>query len=332
MDRTQYLFLTVLLAMLLIALGTVGYMVIEGWPLMDALYMTGITLSTVGYGEVRPVSQPGRVFTLILIFLGVGYFLYVVGNVIQFLVEGRIRLILGRRKLDKQISQLKDHYIVCGYGRMGRALCQFLARKRLEVVVIEQNPDLIPVMDEDGMLYVVGEASEESNLAKAGIERARVFMTVLGQDAANVFLILIAKRLNPDLFVVARANQNETIKTLYAAGANKVVSPFGIGARRMAHAVLRPTVIHFLELAFADETTDIHMEEFPVMPSSSLVDKTVQESGIRQDLNLIILAMKKADGSMAFNPAASTRIEAGDTLIAVGGIRNLSKLEKISTS
>lgn len=330
MDRTQYLFLTVLLAVLLIALGTVGYMVIEGWPLMDALYMTGITLSTVGYGEVRPVSQPGRVFTLVLIFLGVGYFLYVVGNVIQFLVEGRIRLILGRRKLDKQISQLKDHYIVCGYGRMGRALCQFLARKRLGVVVIEQNPDLVPVMDEDGMLYVVGEASEESNLFKAGIEGARVFMTVLGKDAANVFLILIAKRLNPDLFVVARANQNETIKTLYAAGADKVVSPFGIGARRMAHAVIRPTVIHFLELAFADETTDIHMEEFQVTASSFLVDKTVQESGIRQNLNLIILAMKKADGSMAFNPSANTRIEAGDTLIAVGGIRNLGKLEKLS--
>ena len=332
MDRTQYLFLTVLLAVLLIVLGTVGYMVIEGWPLMDALYMTGITLSTVGYGEVQPVSPPGRIFTLILIFLGVGFFLYVVGNVIQFLVEGRIRLILGRRKLDKHVSRLKDHYIVCGYGRMGRALCQFLARKGLDVVVIEQNPSLVPVMDEDGMLYVVGEASEESNLLKAGIERARVFMTVLGKDAANVFLILIAKRLNPDLFVVARANQNETIKTLYAAGANKVVSPFGIGARRMAHAVIRPTVIHFLELAFADETTDIHMEEFPVKASSSLVDKTVQESGIRQDLNLIILAVKKADGSMAFNPSATTRIEAEDTLIAVGEIRSLGKLEKLSNS
>ncbi len=332
MDPTKHLVLTVLLAVLLIALGTAGYMVIEGWTLMDALYMTGITLSTVGYGEVMPISAPGRVFTLILIFLGVGFFLYVVGNVIQFLVEGRIRLLLGRRKLDKQISRLKDHYMVCGYGRMGRALCRFLAQKQLDVVVIEQNPDLIPVMDKDGILYVVGEASEESNLVKAGIERARVFMTVLGKDAANVFLILIAKRLNPDLFVVTRANQNETIKTLYAAGANKVVSPFGIGARRMAHAVIRPTVIHFLELAFADESTDIHMEEFPVKPSSSLVDKTVQESGIRQDYNLIILAMKKADGSMAFNPSANTRIEAGDTLIAVGEIRNLRKLEKLSNA
>ncbi len=140
MDSTKQLVLTVSLAVLLIALGTAGYMLIEGWPLMDALYMTGITLTTVGYGEVHPTSQPGRVFTLVLLFLGVGFFLYVVGNVIQFLVEGRIRLVLGRRKLDKQFSQLKDHYIVCGYGRMGRALCRFLALKRLDVVVIEQNP------------------------------------------------------------------------------------------------------------------------------------------------------------------------------------------------
>lgn len=332
MDGTKQQVMTVLLAVFLIALGTAGYMLIEGWALMDALYMTGITLTTVGFGEVRPMSQTGRVFTLILIFLGGGFFFYVVGNVIQFLVEGRIRLILGRRKLDKHISQLNDHYIVCGYGRMGRALCRFLAQKHLDVVVIEQNPDLIPVMDKDGILYVVGEASEESNLVKAGIGNARVFMTVLGKDAANVFLILIAKRLNRDLFVVTRANQNETIKTLYAAGADKVVSPFGIGARRMAHAVIRPTVIHFLELAFADETTDIHMEEFPVTPASTLVDKTVQEAGIRQDLNLIILAMKKADGSMAFNPSATTRIEAGDTLIAVGEIRSLSQLEKLSNA
>ncbi|MCP4117012.1 MAG: potassium channel protein [Desulfobacteraceae bacterium] len=329
MDGTKQLVLTVLLAMFLIAVGTAGYMVIEGWTLMDALYMTGITLTTVGYGEVRPMSQPGRVFTLVLIFLGGGFFFYVVGNVIQFLVEGRIRLVLGRRKLDKQISRLKDHYIVCGYGRMGRALCRFLAQKQLDVVVIEQNPDLVPVMDKDGILYVVGEASEESNLLKAGIDNARAFMTVLGKDAANVFLILIARRLNPGLFVVARANQNETINTLYAAGADKVVSPFGIGARRMAHAVIRPTVIHFLELAFADENTDIHMEEFPVAASSSLVDKTVLEAGVRQNLNLIILAMKKADGSMAFNPSATTRIEAGDTLIAVGEKRSLSQLEKL---
>lgn len=329
MDHTKHLVITVLLAVLLVAIGTAGYMLIEGWTLMDALYMTGITLTTVGYSEVHEISQSGRFFTLILIFLGVGFFLYVVGNVIQYLVEGRIRLVLGRRKLDKQINHLNDHYIVCGYGRMGRALCKFLVQKHLNVVVIEQDENRIPIMDEDGILYILGEASEETNLVKAGIQRASVFMATLGTDAANVFLVLIARRLNPELFVVARANQNETIKTLYAAGANSVVSPFGIGARRMAHAVLRPTVIHFLELAFADETTDINMEEFQVKASSSLLDKTLQESGIRQNLDLIIIAMRKSDGRMCFNPSANTRIEAGDTLIAVGKSKSLNELEKI---
>jgi voltage-gated potassium channel len=329
MDRTSHLVLTVLLAALLIAFGTAGYMMIEGWTLMDALYMTGITLTTVGYSEVNPVSQEGRLLTLILIFLGVGFFLYVVGNVVQFLVEGRIRLVLGRCKLDKQINQLKDHYIVCGYGRMGRALCRYLVQKHLDVVVIEQDQSLIPAMNEDGVLYVEGEASEESNLFKAGIQRAGVFMAALGADADNVFLVLIAKQLNPDLFVVARANQNETIKTLYAAGANKVVSPFNIGARRMAHAVIRPTVIHFLELAFADERADIHMEELLVKASSNIADKTLQESGIGQELDLIIIAMKKADDSMCFIPSADTRIGAGDILIAVGRSKSLNKLHKI---
>jgi voltage-gated potassium channel len=329
MNRTSHLVATVFIAVALVVLGTAGYMLIEGWTFMDALYMTGITLTTVGYSEVGQISRSGRLFTLILIFLGVGFFLYVVGNVVQFLVEGRIRLILGRRKLDKKIDRLKNHYIVCGYGRMGRALCRYLLHKRLDVVVIERDQNLTPIMDEDQILYIVGEASEETNLIRAGIERASIFMTTLASDADNVFLVLIARQLNPDLFVVARANQNETIKTLYAAGANNVVSPFSIGARRMAHAVLRPTVIHFLELAFADETTDIHMEEFQVKESSSLVDKTLQESGIRQNLDLIVIAIKKADGSMCFNPSASTRIGQGDVLIVVGKNKSLNQLGKM---
>ena len=328
MDRTTHLVIVILLAMFLVGLGTAGYMVIEDWNVLDSLYMTVITLSTIGYGEVNPISQTGRIFTLVLIVMGVGFFLYVIGNVVQFLVEGRIRLILGRHKLDKQIGQLHNHYIVCGYGRMGRALCRYLIQKRLKFVVVEKNEDRIPVMNTDHVLYVAGEATIEENLHKAGIKRASNLIATLGTDADNVFLVLLAKGLNPDLYVVARASQNASKKPLYTAGANVVVSPFDVGARRMAHAILRPNVIRFLEYAFADEDTDIHIEEIPVAESSMLVGVPLMESRIRQDHNLMILSIIKADGEMVFNPSADTIIRSDEKVIAVGSSDDLNRLEK----
>jgi voltage-gated potassium channel len=329
LDRTTNLVIVVLLAVLLVAGGTAGYMAIEGWSVLDSIYMTVITLSTIGYGEVNPVSQPGRIFTLILIVLGVGFFLYVIGNVVQFLVEGRIRLVLGRHKLDKQISQLNNHYIVCGYGRMGRAFCRYLIQRGLKFVVIEKNADRLPVMNTDHVLYVAGEATIEENLLKAGIKRASNLIATLGTDADNVFLVLLAKGLNQKLYVVARASQNASKKPLDTAGADVVVSPFDIGARRMAHAILRPNVIRFLEFAFADEGTDIHIEEIPVAASSKLVDVTLQDSGIRQKYNLLILSIIKKDGDMLFNPSAGTTIGDGQKIIAVGSIDSLRKLEVV---
>jgi voltage-gated potassium channel len=319
----------ILLSVLLAAVGTAGYMAIEGWGLLDSFYMTIITLASVGFMEVHQVSPPGRVFTVVLILLGVGFTLYVAGNVVQFLVEGRIREILGRRRLEKQIGRLANHYIVCGYGRIGRVLCRYLLHKYLDVVVIEKSEHRIKAMDEDGVLYLLASATDEETLVKAGIRRARGLFTALATDADNVFLVLTAKQHNPGLFVVARAEQNTTRKMLYAAGANKVISPYAIGARRMAHAVLRPTVIEFLELAFSDENTDIGVEEFVVQPDSGLVDKTLIESGIRRNLNLIILSIKKASGEMCFNPSADTRIEAGDTVIAVGEEKSMLKLFRL---
>jgi len=328
MSRAIKLIIAVCLSVLLLTLGTVGYMLIEGWSFMDGLYMTVITLATVGYGEVHRISQAGRLFTVILIVLGVGFTLYVIGNVVQFLVEGQIRTVLGRFKLEKQISRLRDHYIVCGYGRIGRALSGFLIQKYLDIVVIEKDEGRIPVMNEDGVLYLVGEAADPDNLVKAGLKRAKGLLAVLASDADNVFLVLTAKRLNPDIFIVARAVQNSTKETLYSAGANNVVSPYDLGARRMAHAILRPSVIQFLEMAFVDSGTDIYVEEFPVSAASRLVGCKLIDSGIRKDLDLIIITIKKADGAMSFNPSADTVIEAGDTLIAVGASRNLLKLSK----
>jgi voltage-gated potassium channel len=329
LDRTTHLFIVVLLAVFLVGLGTTGYMVIEDWNLMDSLYMTVITLSTIGYGEVNPVSQPGRIFTLILIVMGVGFFLYVIGNVVQFLVEGRIRLVLGRHKLDKQIGQLNNHFIVCGYGRMGRALCRYLKQKRLKFVVIEKNEIRIPVMNRDHVLFIAGEATIEENLQKAGIGRASNLIAALGTDADNVLLVLLAKGLNPNLYVVARASQNASKKPLDTAGADVVVSPFDVGARRMAHAVLRPNVIRLLEFAFADEDTDFHIEEIAVTESSKLVGVSLIDSRIRQDYNLMILSIVKADGEMVFNPSADTTIRSDEKVIAVGSSDDLGKLEKV---
>jgi voltage-gated potassium channel len=298
----------------------------------DAFYMTIITLATVGYGEVHQISDTGRIFTIILIVAGVGYFMYVVGLIVQFLVEDRIRVILGRRKLDKQIAKLKDHYIICGYGRIGRVLARYLTERYLDVVIIEKNADRQAAMDEDGVLYLVGEATDESLLLRAGIRSAKGLITAVATDADNVFLTLIAKQLNPDLFIVARAIQNTAKRTLQAAGAAKVISPYDLGARRMAHAILRPTVIKFLELAFTDESTDIMMEEIRVRSTSSLLNVALKDSGIRQRLDLIILTIKKADGQLIFNPKADTRIETDDTLVVVGQAKSVNQLEKMMRS
>ena len=317
---------------LLVVSGSAGYMMIEGWGFGDAIYMTVITLATVGYGEVHQVSASGRIFTVILIFLGVGFFLYVGGNIVQFLVEDRVRIILGRRKLDKHIAKLQDHYIVCGYGRIGRVLTHYLTERYLNVVIIEKDPACQAALDEDGVLYLVGEATDESLLLKAGIKEAKGLITAVGSDADNVFLTLIAKQLNPGLFIVARAIQDTAKRTLQAAGANKVISPYDLGARRMAHAIIRPTVIQFLELAFTDEFTDIQVEEIRVRATSPLLNVALKDSGIRQKLDLIILTIKKADGTMMFNPQADTRIETDDTLVVVGRGKSLTQLEQMMRS
>jgi voltage-gated potassium channel len=327
--RIQQTLISIVLFIVLVGGGSLGYMIIEEWPLLDAFYMTIITIATVGYSEVHQVSAAGRMFTVILIFLGVGYFLYVATGILQFLVEGRIRLVLGRRKLDTQINKLKDHFIICGYGRIGRVLARFLIEKYVDVVVIERNESRIPKMDDDGVLYLVGEATEETILERAGIHRAKGVVTAVATDADNVFLVLIAKQLNPDLFIVARASQNATKKTLQAAGADKVISPYDLGARRMAHAILRPSVIKFLEMAFADERVDIQMEEIKIKPKSILVGKTMMESNIRQQYDLIIIVIRKPDEQMVFNPKADTIIGAGDIMVVVGCAKSIKDFERI---
>ncbi|MBW2252121.1 MAG: potassium channel protein, partial [Deltaproteobacteria bacterium] len=217
----------------------------------------------------------------------------------------------------------------CGYGRIGRVLCKNLRRKPLNLVVIEKNPEMIPVMDADGVLYISGDAADEENLIRAGINRAKGLVAVLASDADNVFLVLTARQLDPDLLIIARASQEESKSKLRAAGANTVESPYDMGAASMAHRIIRPTVTSFLALAFAHKRKDIQMEEIPVNASSDLVNVMLKDTGIRQKYNLIINAIKKQDNSMLFNPSFEATIEVGDTVIAVGEEINLQKLESI---
>jgi len=329
MRSEKHLIVSFVLTLLIISFGTAGYMAIEGWDILDSFYMTVITMGTVGYNEVHEISKTGRLFTVLLIFFGVGYFVYLAGVVVQFMVEGRMRAILGRRRLDKKIDRLNNHYIICGYGRIVRVLCKNLQRKPLALVVIEKNRELIPVMDEDKVLYVCGDVSDEANLIKAGIKRAKGLVAVLATDADNVFLVLTARQLNPDIHIVARACHVESKSKLRAAGANSVESPYEMGGVSMAQRILRPTVTNFLDLAFAHKRKDIQVEEIPVSPSSVLTNVMLKDSGIRQQFNLIIIAIKKSDDSMLFNPSFEAVIKAGDTVIAVGEEANLKKLEDI---
>jgi voltage-gated potassium channel len=327
MVGTRHLIFSLSILILIVAAGTIGYMMIEGWPFVDALYMTVITISTVGFKEVNQVDEGGRIFTMVLVFSGVGFTLYVAAAVVQFMVEGRIRIIMGRRRLNKKIDRLKNHYIVCGYGRIGRVLCRHLKRANIDVAVIEKDSGQIPVMDEDGVLYIVGEATDENSLIKAGIERAKAVVAALATDTDNVFLVLTARQLVPELLIMARASQETAKIKLRAAGANYVESPYEMGAVSMAHRIIRPTVTSFLDLAFAHKRKDIQMEEIPVSNASELVNVQLKDSGIRQNYNLIIIAIKKADGNMLFNPSFEAVIAPNDTVIAVGEVDNLQKLE-----
>lgn len=329
MNSTKHLAISIALSLIIIFAGTAGYMIIEDWRFLDALYMTIITISTVGYREVNQVSDLGRIFTIIVVFTGVGFTLYVAGAVVQFMVEGRMRIIMGRRRLDKKIDRLKNHYIVCGYGRIGRVLCGNLRRKPFDVVVIEKNQDLIPVLDTDEVLYISGDASDEDCLIKAGIQRAEGLVAVLATDTDNVFLVLTARQLAPNLKIMARASQAATKNKLRAAGADSVESPYEMGAASMAQRIIRPTVTSFLDLAFAHKRKDILMEEIPVSDLSELINVQLKDSGIRQNFNLIIIAIKKPDGGMLFNPSFEAAIMPGDTVIAVGEEENLQKLAKI---
>ena len=315
---------------LVVCIGTSGYMILEGWNLLDALYMTVITISTVGFNEVHPVGEQGRILTMAILVSGLGVLGYLVGTLTQTLVEGQLLRVMGRKKLERQIKGLKDHYIICGYGRMGRIVCEEIEKtKPTPMVVIDRDSSVTAKIEEDGYLYILGDATEEECLLKAGLLSAEALVTALDSDADNLYITLTAKGLNRELLVLARAGRAGSDKKLMHAGADRVISPHQIGGFRMAQALLRPTVTQFIDFAVHQMDVALGMEEIPVRPNSSLADVTLVDSGIRKELDLIIVAIKKADGEMLFNPASHARIEIGDTLIALGHKSSLIKLERL---
>ena len=329
MDPLKKIRYSLLILALLAGSGTLGYVIIEGWSPFEALYMTTITLATVGYSEVHSLSHEGKVFTIILIVFGVGTIAYTIGSMIQFMVEGQLYQLLGRKKLQKQINQLQGHYIVCGYGRIGRLISREFAAKPLPFIVVENHPDRIERLENDGHLFIEGDATRDEVLERAGIVRAKGLITAVTSDSANVFIILTARGINPELFILARASEDGAEVKLMRAGANKVISPYTIGANRMAQAILRPSVVDFIDIATGQENIELQMEEIPVSPESSLVGKNLLTAGIRKDLGLIIVGIKRGE-QMIFNPAASTTIEAGHILIALGEYPEIKKLELIA--
>jgi voltage-gated potassium channel len=318
----------VLLSLVLL-LGTAGYMVIEGWRFLDALYMTVITITTVGYGEIGTVSEAGRVFTVFLIFAGMGIMAYTLGIVAQIMVEFRVRDLIGRRKLGIKLRHMKDHYILCGYGRIGAVIAHELKSNGIPLLVIDQDPDSKERLRHNDIPYIIDDATNEDVLAEAGIMRARGLVTVVLSDADNLFITMTARGLNPKLFILSRADQEATEKKLMRAGANKVVMPYLIGGLRMVHTILRPAVTDFFDFAMQDKSIELKMEELQVQEKSKLNGVRLMDSGIRQEMNVIIVAIRDKEGNMSFNPSSDVAMEAGTTLIALGPIGDLEKLSRI---
>ncbi|MFV0420783.1 potassium channel family protein [Oleidesulfovibrio sp.] len=306
-----------------------AYMHIEGWDFWDSCYMVVITLSTVGFQEVHPMSTQGRILTTVLILTGVGNFAFILGAFSQMLVEGKFFKAFGRRRVLKSIAKLRGHSIVCGYGRIGRVVAEEIMHEGGSVVVIEQDIESVKLLDEQGILHLCGDATSDQVLEEANIRHASNLIAALELDSANVYVVLSARQFNPDLHIVARAGAESHISKLQHAGADKVLLPHRIGGLRMAQSVLRPTVTSFVELTQRGGGMDIQMEELLINSDSELTGKALMDSGIRARFNLIVIAVKDSEGNMHFNPASDFVIKAGHTLIVVGSTDNLAAFQSV---
>jgi voltage-gated potassium channel len=315
---------------LVILAGTAGYHFIFGWPWLDGLYMVITTLTTIGYQETHPLSNGGRQFNLVLIFFGVGLVFLAIGALTQALLEFELRSFFGRRKMEREIERLSDHYIICGAGRVGRSAARELARRPAPFVILDNNETKAARYSND-WLVLVGDATKEQTLREAHIERARGLVAATTTDATNLYIILTARGLNPKLKIIARASEEDAEKHLLTAGADFIVSPYSFAGQRIAQTFLRPHVVSFLDTATTHLGIDLEIGEICVGPDSGFAGKTIETSRLRQERGVIILAIKRESG-MHFNPAPADRIEPGDFLIAMGEPAQLRQVEQMAAS
>lgn len=312
------------LMLLIFFVGTMGYRALEGWPVMDAVYMTFITLTTIGFAEIHTLSYGGRIFTMFIAFFGIGTAAFIATRATQLLiVNQRIR----ERHIMRMIDRLSNHYIICGYGRIGRRISRDLLEADTPFVVIDNNPEKIEVVDEEGLLYIEGNAEEEETLKRAGIERAQGIIVSLPEDSDNVFVTLIARELNPSLFVLTRTNAEQNARKMSQAGADKVISPYEIGADRMAQVILRPHLDRFMEQVLGTGPLGLRAEEVVIEEGSPLANKTLAESNFRQQFDTIVIAIVNEEtNEIQYNPAADTRLQVNDVLIVLGNEKMIERL------
>ncbi len=330
--RLRAFLLALAVPVVLLVVGTGGYMLVEGWNAFDALYMSAITVTTVGYLEVHPLSQGGRIFTIAYLLVGVFSLFYVATAIIRSIVSGEVKAQLGRQLMERTLSTIEGHVVVCGLGRMGHIVCQEFSNMEMPFVVIDRDPALVENLNIPHGIGLAGDATSDDVLRKAGVERARTLVTVAASDADNLYIVMSARLMSDKLHIVARAADEEAEKKLKRAGANRVVSPYVIGGQRVAQAVLRPAVLDFIELATREDYLELQIEEVTIGPRGSLVGAQIKDNRIRQELGIMLVAVRRPSGQMQFNPTPDTTLEAGDVVIALGHKEQLARLTALARS
>jgi len=313
-------------------IGTVGYMIIEGWNITDALYMTAITLSTVGFGEVNDLSSTGRVFTVLLIFLGVGVIIYSFSFIAEYVVSINMVDEFRKRRSKNMVKKLRDHVVICGYGRVGMSAAAALRDSQRQIVVIDSDPARILQALETGLVALEGDASQDEILHEAGLAEAWGIVVTAGQDSLNLFIVLSARTINPNLFIVARANQASNEVKLRRAGADRVVSPYQIGGQHMANIVIRPHVTDFFDVVTLKGGEELWIEELVISEACPLDGRSVGEADIRRQTGVTLVALFRQKVGANIVPDAETQLEAGDELIVLGTREQLAVLQTLTKS
>ena len=315
----------------ILAFGTLGYVLIEGASPWEAFYMTAITLTTVGYGEVFPLSRAGEVFTVVVLFAGLGLLLFGLTELARWVVEGEMRDVFGRRRRTRMLGKLHGHEIVCGWGRMGQAVVEELAREGRPFVVVERTPEKVARLNERRIPVVEGDAVSEEVLRLAGVDRARGLVACLNDDAHNVYTVLTARSLNPALFIVARSGEAGADARLRHAGANKVVNPYHLGGLRLAHMLTKPAVVDFLDVSFDAEGGELQLEQLQLETSTPIAGATLAGADLRRKWGVAVVGVKRA-GRVLPNPEAEFLLQAGDVLIVAGARSALESFERAMLS